>query len=391
MVTNLPAEARAKWLKVMEAKTPEEKIRALEEFLSAVPKHKGTANLRLWATRRLAELREEVEERKRRRGGRGPRIFIEKEGAAQVVVTGMPNSGKSSIVNVLTGARTVIADYPFSTTEPVPGMYRYEDIFFQLIDTPPLVPGKRWLWNTRVIGLIRNADAIILVLDNADDPVTQFKELSSELEESGILLYKPEGRVVIERQRSGKTGIRVTIMGKLVDCTPDDIRKLLESYRIYNAHVKIYGKVDLDMVEQAILETKMYKPAVIIINKADLDLKKAVDSGKRIYEMTKKTIPVIIASAKLKKGFEDLGKILFQNLELIRIYTKQPNSEPSPKPLILKKGATILDVAKAIHKKFVETFLYAKIWGPSAKYPGERVGLDHVVEDGDIVEIHTKI
>ena len=122
MPANLPAEARAKWVKVMEARSIEEKIRALEEFLSAVPKHKGTENLRLWARKRLAELREQLEERKRKKTGRGPRFFIEKEGAAQAIVVGPPNTGKSSIVALLTGAKTRVADYPFSTLEPVPGM-----------------------------------------------------------------------------------------------------------------------------------------------------------------------------------------------------------------------------------------------------------------------------
>ncbi len=390
MVTNLPAEARAKWIKVMEARSIEEKIKALEEFLSSVPKHKGTENLRSWARRRLAELKEELEEKRRRKSGKGPRFFIEKEGAAQVVVLGPPNSGKSSIVHVLTGAKTIIADYPFSTTEPIPGMLKYEDVLFQLIDTPPLIPGKKGLWNTRVIGLVRNADAVIIVLDAVNNPYQQFLEISSELESSGILLTKPKGRVVIEKQRTGKTGIRVTLMGKLVGCTIDDVRKLLEGYRIYNAHVKIYGEATLDHVEQAIFESRMYKPAIVIINKADLNLKEAIKSGKRIREINN-SIPIIIASAKLRKGFEDLGRILFKTLDLIRVYTKQPNSEPSSKPLILKRGATVLDVAKAIHSSFVDTFLYARIWGPSAKYPGERVGLDHVLEDKDIVEIHAKI
>ncbi len=389
MPTNLPAEARAKWIKVMEARTPEEKIKALEEFLSAVPKHKGTANLRLWATRRLAELREELEIRRRKRAGRGPRFFIEKEGAAQVIVVGPPNTGKSSIVSLLTGARTKIADYPYSTIEPVPGMYRYRDVFFQLIDTPPLTPGSSSGLNSRVIGLIRNADALVIVLDAGSDPVSDYKRISDELCSHGILLHKPRGRVVIERQRSGRLGIRVALMGRLLDCTPDDIRKLLESYRINNALVKIYGEVTLDDVEQAVFESRLYKPSVIVINKADLDLRKAVSSGRLLKKMNP-DIPVIIASAKLGKGFEKLGEILFNELELIRIYTKQPNGDVSDKPLILRKGATILDVARSIHKKFVENFLYAKIWGPSAKYPGERVGLDHVLSDGDIVEIHVR-
>ena len=389
MPANLPAEARAKWIKVMEARTPEEKIKALEEFLSAVPKHKGTANLRLWATRRLAELREEIEIRRRKRAGRGPRFFIEKEGAAQVIVVGPANTGKSSIVSILTGAKTKIADYPYSTIEPVPGMYKFKDVLFQLIDTPPLSPGSRSGLNSRVIGLIRNADAIMIILDINDDPTDDFERIYDELNSHGILLHKPRGRVIIERQRSGKLGIRVALMGRLLDCTPDDIRKLLESYRINNALVKIYGDVTLDDVEQAVFESRLYKPSIIVINKADLDLKKAITKGRLLKKMNP-DIPVIVASAKWRKGFEKLGEILFNELELIRIYTKQPNGQVSDKPLILKKGSTVLDVAKSIHKKFVENFLYAKIWGPSAKYPGERVGLDHVLHDGDIVEIHIR-
>jgi len=389
MPANLPAEARAKWIKVMEARTPEEKIKALEEFLSAVPKHKGTANLRLWATRRLAELREEIEIRRRKRAGRGPRFFIEKEGAAQVIVVGPPNTGKSSIVSILTGAKTKIADYPYSTIEPVPGMYKFKDVLFQLIDTPPLSPSSRSGLNSRVIGLIRNADAIMIIMDINGDPIDDFEKIYDELSSHGILLHKPRGRVVIERQRSGKLGIRVALMGRLLDCTPDDIRKLLESYRINNALVKIYGDVTLDDVEQAVFESRLYKPSIIVINKADLDLKKAITKGRLLKKMNP-DIPVIVASAKWRKGFEKLGEILFNELELIRIYTKQPNGQVSDKPLILKKGSTVLDVAKSIHKKFVENFLYAKIWGPSAKYPGERVGLDHVLHDGDLVEIHIR-
>jgi len=389
MPANLPAEARAKWMKVMEARTLEEKIKALEEFLSAVPKHKGTANLRLWATRRLAELREEIEIRRRKRAGRGPRFFIEKEGAAQVIVVGPPNTGKSSIVSILTGAKTKIADYPYSTIEPVPGMYKFKDVLFQLIDTPPLSPSSRSGLNSRVIGLIRNADAIMIIMDINGDPIDDFEKIYDELSSHGILLHKPRGRVVIERQRSGKLGIRVALMGRLLDCTPDDIRKLLESYRINNALVKIYGDVTLDDVEQAVFESRLYKPSIIVINKADLDLKKAITKGRLLKKMNP-DIPVIVASAKWRKGFEKLGEILFNELELIRIYTKQPNGQVSDKPLILKKGSTVLDVAKSIHKKFVENFLYAKIWGPSAKYPGERVGLDHVLHDGDLVEIHIR-
>lgn len=385
MVTNLPAEAKAKWIKVMEARTPEEKIKALEDFLSSVPKHKGTEKLRLWATKRLAELREELEERRKRKVGRGPSFFVEKEGAAQIAVVGLPNSGKSLLVNKLTGARTLVADYPFSTTAPVPGMLKFEDLYFQLIDLPPLLRESHLL--NKIAGVARNADGILVVLDATRDIVSDFEEIRGILEDFHILVKEPRGRVVLEVYRAGKQGIRVTLLGKLIGATADDVRKLLESYRIFSAHVKIYGEVTLDDVEQSIFEDVVYRPSVIFVNKADIA---SPGDGVRVLREKYPEIPVIVGSALSGAGLEQIGPAIFSSLKLIRVYTKSPNSPPSPRPLVLKKGATVYDVAMSVHKDFVEKFLYARVWGRSANYPGEKVGLDHQLEDKDIVEIHIR-
>lgn len=385
MPTNLPAEAKAKWIKVMEAKTPEEKVKALEEFLSAVPKHKGTERLREWATKRLAELREEIEERRRKKTGARSLFFIEKEGDVQVVVAGPPNTGKSLLVNKLTGARTIVADYPFSTTYPIPGMLKYNDVYFQLIDTPPITRGG---YSRRVIGLLRNADGVLLVLDATRDYVAELRELVDLLRDEGILLVKPKGRVAMEVYRTGKTGIRVTLMGKIVDGTVEDVKKILEGYRIYNAHVKIYGEVSLDDVEQSIFESTVYKPVVLFINKIDVV---EIDESK-LRELVKiiPGSPIITGSAITGRGLDSIPPHLYSALEIIRVYTKAPNAPPSQKPLVLRKYATVRDVARSIHRDLLENFQYARVWGSSVNYPGERVGLDHVLSDGDIVEIHFK-
>ena len=385
MVTNLPAEARAKWLKVMDAKTPEEKLAALQEFLSAVPKHKGTENLVQWARRRMAALREEIEERRRRRGG-GYSFFVEKEGAAQIVVIGPPNTGKSSVVAQLTNAKPLIAPYPYSTTRPQPGMLTYEDIQIQLVDTPPLTSEKGG-WNSRVMGLARNADGLIIVLSLEDDPLRQLRLVLRRLEEANIVVRKPRGRVVIERVR-GARDIKVIAAGRMKGYTADDVKNLLRSYRIYGALVKIYGETTLDDVEKAIFENTTYKPAIILANKADLP--GSAPRFKRLSSAIPPDIPLQPVSALRGRGFEDIGRMLFSMLGLIRIYTKQPNGDIAEKPLVLRRGATVLDVARSIHSRLVKNFRYAKIWGPSAKYPGERVGLDHEVMDGDIVEIHAR-
>jgi len=390
MPANLPPEAKAKWIKVMEARTVEEKIRALQEFISAVPKHKGTENLLYWARRRLAELKEELEERRRKRTGhRGPSFFIEKEGAAQIVMIGLTNVGKSLLLSKLTNAKVEVSEYPYTTKLPVPGMLKYKDIQFQLIEAPALMPGasKGVAWGTKVLGLVRNADGLMIVLDTSNNPLKQLKIILDELYSSNIYVRKPKGQVVIEKGR-GTTGVKVVLSGKLIGCTVNDVVKLLEGYRIYNAIVKVIGEVTLDDVEKAIFGNVTYKPTIIIANK--IDIEGALENYKKLRKIIPKVIPVIPVSALKGMGLDVIGEVLFKTLNLIRVYTKQPNKEPSSTPLVLRRGATVYDVAEHIHKDFVKYFKYAKIWGPSAKYPGIRVGLEHQLEDGDIVEIHLK-
>ena len=390
MPANLPPEAKAKLAKYSDARTIEEKIQALEEFLSAVPKHKGTENLRLWARRRLAELREELETKKRKKVGGGPKIFVEKAGAAQIVILGPPNSGKSSLLAALTRAKPEIAPYPFTTQLPTPGMLEYEDIQFQLVDTPPLLLDQpESPINNRVIGLARNADALLLVVGlDEPDPLETVRRLIGFLEERGIIVSRGRGIVRIKKDRS-VTGIRVVSHGgRMKGFTEDDLRRLLGQYRIYNAIVEIEGEVTLDDVEDAIFTTRVYKPAIIVLTKADLP--GAREKALRVIRHRPPGVPVAVADTRRGRGLERLGEALFKMLGIIRVYTKQPNKEPDPNPLILREGATVLDAAKRIHKDLARKFKYAKIWGPSAKYPGQRVGGDHVLKDKDIVEIHAK-
>ena len=384
MPANLPPEAKAKLAKYSEAKTPEEKLKALEEFLSAVPKHKGTENLREWARRRMAELREEIELKKRRRTGGGLKFFVEKSGAAQVVLIGPPNSGKSSLFSILTGANGSIAPYPFSTKLPQPGMLKYKDVQFQLIDTPPLILDQpESPVNSRIIGLARNADALMIVISAEEDPLEDLKEIIRFLDERGIVISKEKGSVRVIKTREG--GIRLKGNGKLVSATEDDVRKLLGSYRIYNAIVEIEGNITLDDIEAAIFKTKVYKPTIVVFNKIDL-FKGNAETLKRAVP---KDVPLAFTSTTKKSGMEKIGELIFRKLNVIRVYTKQPNKEPDERPLVIPKGSTVLDVAERIHSRLVKGFRYAKVWGPSAKYPGQRVGGDHVLEDGDIVEIHS--
>ncbi|UXD21206.1 TGS domain-containing protein [Ignicoccus pacificus DSM 13166] len=384
MPANLPPEAQAKLAEYSEARTTEAKIKALEEFLKVAPKHKGAENLLYWAKRRLAELKEELEtERRKKKGGRNP-FVVEKEGAAQVVLFGIPNSGKSSIIAATTRAKVEVSPRPYTTLVPATGMLPFEDIQFQLVEAPGVAPGVNWIH--RSIGLVRNADAVALVIDLSLNPMKQYKYLKELLEESGISLKKPEGKVEIIKERSG--GVKVVLLGEILDGDVDKVKEMLRAYRLHSATVKIYGKVTMDDIEKAILGTSQYKPSIILLNKADVPgAKEKVEEFLKSYDGE---APVLVVSAKTKEGLDKLGPTLFELLELVRVYTKKPHGDIADKPLVLKKGAKVRDVAKSIHSRMLEGFKYAKIWGPSAKYPGERVGLDHEVKDGDIIEIHYK-
>ncbi|MGC9114427.1 MAG: TGS domain-containing protein [Fervidicoccaceae archaeon] len=388
MPTNLPPEAKAKWLKFTEARTLEEKIAALEEFISSVPKHKGTENLMYWATRRLSQLKEELEEQKKKKGGgSGPKFYIEKSGAAQVVLIGPPLSGKTMIFSKLIGIPYEGIGIPYSTRLPKPGMLKFEDIYFQLIDTPsiPFGSNERISWYNRTIGLARNSDMVLIVLDSISSPEGLAKIIIKEFEENGIFLRKPRGKVELLRESRG--GINVVVNGKIIDGSIEDVKKMLKEYRIEHAIVKIWGEVSIDDIESQLLGNRIYRPAIFLVNKIDLaDVKKLRDKMAEIEKIS----PVLYVSAKTSEGLNDIGRKIFESLEIIRVYTKQPNSDVAERPLILKKGATVKDVAEAVHSKMLRGFRYAKIYGKSVNYPGEKVGLDHKLEDGDVVEIYSK-
>ncbi len=392
MPANLPPEAKAKWLKVMEAKTPEEKLKALEEFLSAVPKHKGTENLVHWARRRMAQLRREIEERKVKerslRSGGGVNIYVEKEGDAQVVIIGPPSSGKSSLLKCLTNVKIEPDDIPYSSLEPIPGMFIYDNVYFQLVKLPSInTDNPDSDINSLALSMIRNADSAIIVLDAGTDVEVQYESIKKLLRENGIYIVRPRGFVTIERRPTG--GIQV--VGRLVGGTADDVKKLLVSYGINNALVTINGEASIDDVEESIFKETIYKPSLVIVNKVDLADKGYVDAiVKRLGS------EVVVLTASLKNCIIDssqLGESLLRVMDLIRVYTKEPDSDTySPKPFVLRRGSTVGDLAKRIHSRFYEGFKYARVWRVD-KYPMgvKRVGLNYVLNDGDVVEIRSSL
>jgi ribosome-interacting GTPase 1 len=202
------------------------------------------------------------------------------------------------------------------------------------------------------------------------------------------LVKKPNGRVEIERRHAG-TALRIILVGKLLDCSMKEVEDLLRNYKMHDAIVRISGEVSLDDIENSIFETTTYKPAVIVANKADLP--GVIQNFQMLKKHVNNRIPIVPMSCEKKLGVEELGKTLIQNLSIIRIYTKEPGSKSNTgRPFALKSGTTIGDLAKNIHKEFITNFLFAMVWAKRLPFSPKKVGMNFVLDDGDIVEIHTR-
>jgi len=174
---------------------------------------------------------------------------------------------------------------------------------------------------------------------------------------------------LIERARGGR-GVRIVIMGRLIDTSEQELTKFLEEFGIKSGLIKIIGEVTLDDVEKTLFENVVHKPAVIVT-----------------ISQIRSDLPMLRIAEE--KDLKDLPRMLFESLDVIRVYTKEPGEEPSRDPLVLKRGSTVYDVARTIHSDIPDNLKYAKVSGKSVPFP-QRVGIMHVLEDGDIVELRTK-
>ena len=390
MPANLPPEAKAKWNEALAAKNPREKLRLFQEFISEIPKHKGNERLRAQIKTKIATLKKEIAAQRGRRGASRSSWSVEREGAAQVMMFGPTKAGRSSLMRALTNAQPTVAEYKYTTQQPVPGMLQYEDIQIQLVElpAPQFKEGDQLEIQPEVIDLIRNGDGLLLVLDLSAEPVKQLGSVTAALEEARISIQRPSTRVEVVREKASGE-IRIASSRTRTGCDPEKIRGLLESYGIKNALVRIYGDASLGDVEDAILENvTVYKPCLVVGNK--LDLPGAYDSSTELAKEVGGSTSVIFTSCLIGTGLASLGRRLFQCLRIIRVYTKEPNeSKPSEHPFVVRDGTTVGELAGAIHSDLANRYRYSRIWGPTSKFAGERVGPEHVLGDRDVVEIHT--
>ena len=311
-----------KWFR--SAASNEEKLLALEEMLRVIPKHKGTDHMRAELRKKLSRLKESPAKKS---GGHVDIFHVPKSGAGQVVLLGMPNSGKSSLLALLTNANVTVAEFPFSTSAAVPGMVKYEDIQIELVDMPPItadimLPGQ--------VGAYRNCDMIAIVIDVSADVEEQYNVLLDFLQSRRLL----------------------------IDSETEPI----------DEHGNNLGR-----------------KALVLCTKMDAAKEGAVN---KVIELVGGRFEILNISTESMEGVEGFAAGLFKLLDIIRVYSKKPGKDADmTDPFTLTAGSTVIDLSKTIHKELVEKLKSARIWGTGV-HGGQQVQRNHVLCDKDIVELH---
>lgn len=328
MPANLPPQYYETEKRYRAAKDPQEKLKILHELFAIMPKHKGTDKMQADIKSKISRLKKEIQQKKKA-ARRGDQFYVEKEGAAQVVMTGPANAGKSQILASLTNATPEVAAYPYSTVKPLCGMMQFENIQIQLVDTPPIAAEYMEPW---LAGIVRNCNLVLLVADLGSETMA---------EEIEAVLGRLEGyKIILEREEG--------------EINPAD--------------------------------GIAHKKTVILGNKRDLPLFETNLSS--LKESYRDKLPIFYISAQEKADLERLKRYIFDTLQILRVYTKTPGKKADYEdPVILKVGSTLLDAAKEIHKDFARGLKFARVWGEGV-FDGQMVQKDFILKDGHVVEFH---
>ncbi len=356
-----------------------EKIKQIEDEMAKTQIHKHTEHHIGLLKAKLARLRAELEASTSKGGG--PAFEIRKGGDATVVLIGLPSVGKSTILNHLTNAKSRVAAYAFTTLTVVPGILRHNGADIQILDLPGIISGASSGKGRgrRVLSVARNADLILLVLDVFQPG--QIDLLRHELQEMGIRINQKPPDVVITK--SNKGGLAVTTSVKLTKLSQSTVKGIAEAYGLSNGSILIREDITDDQLIDVLTGNRRYAPALVVLNKVDL-------VNEQYLAVVRKQVGTSFVPVAAEKGLnmDLLIEKIWETLNFIRIYLKRPDGEPDfEKPLILPAGSTLRDVCKKIHPRFTEGAKYALVSGASVKYEGQRVGLDHVPVDKDIVTI----
>ncbi len=356
----------------------QEKISEIEEEIKKTSYNKATQHHIGRLKAKLARLREEGE--RSSGAAAGPSYGVKKSGDATVVLVGFPSVGKSTLLNRLTNAESEVGSYDFTTLDVIPGAMEYKGAKIQVLDIPGLIAGAASGKGRgrEVISVVRNSDLILILLDIFN--LGHKAIVESELHGAGIRVNQRPRDLRIKKLSRGGVSISSTVDLSRLDSAL--IKAILAEYRVHNANVLIREDITEEELIDALSKNRVYVPALTLINKVDLAPPELLEKVRRKYR------DAIFISAGQGENLDDLKERIFRGLEFIHIYMKPQGEEADlEEPLIIKKGAVVGDVCEKLHRDFRRRFRFARVWGTSARFNGQRVGLEHVLADGDILSL----
>lgn len=360
----------------------EKQIKDIEEEILNTQKNKATEHHIGKLKAKLARLRQEAEKRKSI-GTKGKGFSVKKSGDATVGLVGFPSIGKSTLLNKLTDAKSRVGSYDFTTLDVIPGMMRYKGAVIQIFDLPGLITGAAdgRGKGREIISAIRNVDLVLFIIDAEHEDHIDL--MVNELYKAGLRLNQKKPDVVVKKTSRG--GISVTSTVRLTKLDEDLIKTIAAEY-VINADIVLREDINEDQLIDVFMGNRIYVPGVVVINKIDKVSKEQLQ--KKIEEIRARGWDVVAISALRGDGLVELKDKIFKELRFIRVFMKPVGRKPDmDEPLILKEGGTVEDACYKLHRDFKERFRYATVSGPSAKHDMQKVGLDHVLKDGDILTI----
>ena len=362
-----------------------EKIKAIQDEILRTQLNKATEHHIGLLKAKIAKLKREQESEQIKKSSKKSDGFdVKRTGDATVVFIGLPSVGKSTLLNRLTGSKSAIGAYQFTTLTVVPGVMNYRGARIQVLDLPGIIKGAstgKGL-GKRILSVARSADIVLLVLD-VFQPYHE-DVLINELGNIGIRLNQTPPDIVIEKSTTG--GIAVAQQTKLKKMSEKLLKEILNVYGYTSARVVIREDIDSEQLIDFINGNKTYAKGITILNKIDL-----VDN-KFVKNVSKKLKTNFIpTSADSNKNINQLKERIYNELEFIRVYLRPKGGETDFKePLIVRKGNTVEDVCNMLHRNMKKDFRFGLVWGKSVKFGGQRVGLNHILIDEDVLTVIKK-
>ncbi len=366
-----------------------EKIKAIEDEIHKTQINKATEHHIGLLKAKIARLKREMEENTQRRTlstGRGASGFdVRKSGDATVILIGLPSVGKSTLLNRLTNAKSRVGSYQFTTLTAIPGMMHYRGSKIQILDMPGIIEGAaagKGL-GKKVLSIARTADLILIVLDVFHPQ--HLAVIKKELFGIGIRIDSKPPDVLLERGSSGGLSINSLVPTKISEKL---VQEILHEYGVRNCRVVIREQdLSVDQLIDVLNGNRAFMPSLTVLNKIDL-----VNQGfiSEVQSTIGSNFIPIAADAAI--NIDALKEELYNKLDFIRIYMREKGKETDFKePMIMQSGASVEDVCNRIHRSMARNFKYAQVWGKSVKFGGQKVGIDHLLIDEDVITITKKV